>query len=344
MQNNKGLVRWLFLCCGLIFVMVLVGAITRLTESGLSMVEWRAMMDMMPPMTTEAWQSAFAKYKTTPEYLVKNHGMDLDAFQSIYFWEWTHRLLGRVIGLVYALPLAYFWMRGRIPQKLKPRFIFFLALGGLQGFIGWYMVKSGLVNEPRVSHYRLALHFGTALVLFSCLLAQAVALHGRLLAKLQQHPIGIYARQLQPHTLIALALVALTVIWGAFVAGLDAGLIYNEFPTMGGKWIPSDFLFQKPWWTNFFSNHATVQWTHRVLAILSFVTVFSLGLRAIWTRNPVLKKAGHALAGMIFVQVVLGVATLLTHVHLHVAVTHQAGAVITLGLLVYLLTVLRLGR
>lgn len=317
----------------MIFAMVTIGAITRLTESGLSMVEWRAMIDMLPPLGTAQWEAAFAKYQLTPEYKIKNAGMTLDAFKNIYFWEWLHRLWGRLIGLVYALPLVYFWLRGRIPSELKPRFTFFLFLGGLQGFFGWYMVKSGLINEPRVSHYRLALHLGTAFVLFACLWAQALALWPKWQNAIAKHPVPSLAGQ-KAHTWVALLCVALTIIWGAFVAGLDAGLVYNEFPTMGGKWIPGEFMFYKPWWTNFLANHATVQWTHRVLALASFIAVFSLGFRAIRTRHYLLKKVGHALVGMIFLQVVLGIVTLLTHVALHPAVTHQAGALMTLAILV----------
>ncbi len=339
-MTAPSVLKWLWLCLFMVFAMTLIGAITRLTESGLSMVEWRAMIDMLPPLTPDAWQAAFAKYQTSPEYLLKNKGMDLAAFQQIYFWEWLHRLWGRLIGVVFIGPLLYFAARRRIPHTLKKPLALLLALGALQGFIGWYMVKSGLIHEPRVSHYRLALHLSTALVIFSVLLVQVVRLSPRVQAACKTYHVVTTGRQLRVHAWTALILVALTIVWGAFVAGLDAGLIYNEFPTMGGHWIPSEFLFEKPWWKNFLDNHATVQWTHRVLAMSSFVVVFALGLRALWLRVPPLKKCGHALAGMITLQVVLGVTTLLTHVHLHVAVTHQAGAVVMLGLVVTLLTML----
>jgi cytochrome c oxidase assembly protein subunit 15 len=343
MTQNNTLSTWLFTCCGMIFVMVLVGAITRLTESGLSMVEWRAMIDMLPPLSDNAWQAEFAKYQLTPEYIQKNAGMGLESFKQIYFWEWFHRLWGRLIGLVYVLPHVYFWVRGMIPLHLKPRFMGFLLLGGLQGFLGWYMVKSGLVNEPRVSHYRLALHLGTAFLIFGLLWAQALLLWPRFTNALAQHaPTRAQIAMLRPHALIAFVVLVLTILWGAFVAGLDAGLIYNEFPTMGGKWFPSEGWFQSPWWINFFDNHATVQWTHRVLATLAFIVVFSLGLRGIWTQQFILKKLGHALAGMVFLQMVLGIVTLLTQVQVHVAVTHQAGALVLFGLVITQLVVLRL--
>ena len=342
-STSRPLAYWLFMCCLLIFAMILIGAITRLTESGLSMVEWRAMIDMLPPLTEHRWLHEFQHYQQTPEYLQKNTGMSLAAFKRIYFWEWLHRLLGRLIGLAYALPLVYFWGRGKIAPGLKPRFAFFLFLGGLQGFFGWYMVKSGLVNEPRVSHYRLALHFGTALVLLVCLWLQALALWPRTreIARRTWTPVH---QKLLPHGWIALGLLCCTILYGAFVAGLDAGLIYNEFPTMGGKLIPGEWLFLKPWWVNFLQNHATVQWTHRVLGSLSFITLFAFGLRSIWSGNVTLKKLGLGLCAIITTQFILGISTLLSHVDTHLAITHQAGAVLTLLTVVTTILFLRSGR
>lgn len=338
MLPNKKLAVWLLINCAMIFAMVIIGAITRLTESGLSIVDWKPVHDMLPPLNEAAWQSAFAKYQLTPEYIQKNSGMDLASFQKIYFWEWFHRLWGRLIGLVYALPLIYFWIRKQIPSELKPRLVLFLFLGGLQGAIGWYMVKSGLSNEPRVSHYRLALHLVTAFILFALLFAHALTLLPRFQDALRTHkPFVKFC--IKRHAWVSLALVAATIIWGAFVAGLDAGLIYNTFPLMDGKFIPSEFLFEKPWWNNFLHNHATVQWMHRMLGMISFVAVFSLGLRAIATRNSMLRKIGHCLSGMITLQVLLGIVTLLTQVSLHPAVTHQAGALLTVMFLTWFLAV-----
>jgi cytochrome c oxidase assembly protein subunit 15 len=205
---------------------------------------------MMPPIGTAAWQEAFAKYQLTPEYIQKNSGMDMDSFQTIYFWEWLHRLWGRLIGLVYVLPLIWFWIRKQVPGELKPRLVFFLFLGGLQGAIGWYMVKSGLIDEPRVSHYRLALHLAAAFVLFALLWAQALQLLPKFRhALLSYQPYVKFC--IKRHAWVALFLVSATILWGAFVAGLDAGLIYNTFPMMNGKWVPDEFLFEKPWWKNF---------------------------------------------------------------------------------------------
>jgi len=320
--------------------MVTIGAITRLTESGLSIVRWHAASDMLPPLTADTWQTKFQEYQQSPQYVQTNKGMTLDEFKQIYFWEWLHRLLGRLIGMAYALPLLYFWLRGKIPSTLKPRFILFLALGGLQGFIGWYMVKSGLIDEPRVSHYRLALHLVTALLLLVLLWAQALELWPKTRTLAKQYGTPVHERLL-PHAYLAFSLLCCTIVYGAFVAGLRAGWIYNEFPTMGGKLIPGELLFLQPWWQNFLNNHATVQWTHRVLGSLSFITIFALGLRCCWSRNYVLKNLGAMLCVLVAGQFVLGITTLLTHVDLHVAATHQFGAVANLLLLVTAILFLR---
>ena len=336
MSAPSSVVYWLFLCAFMVTLIILVGAITRLTESGLSMVEWRAMIDMLPPLSHQAWMSEFELYRQTPEYLQINKGMSLDEFKNIYFWEWFHRLLGRLVGLVYALPLLYFWLRKKLSAQIKPRLLFLLFLGGLQGFFGWYMVKSGLVNEPRVSHFRLALHLGTALLLLVLLWQTALQLWPRSREWMRLYFTPMHTRLL-PHAWLAFAVVCVTILYGAFVAGLDAGLIYNEFPLMGGALVPSEFMFHQPWWKNFLHNHATVQWTHRVLGTLSFVAVFALALRAVWSKNFVLVRLGYVLAAVILLQFSLGIITLLTHVQLHAATAHQAGAVATLLALVTLL-------
>jgi heme a synthase len=341
--TSRALSYWLFTCCVLIAAMIVIGAITRLTESGLSMVEWRAMMDMLPPLSEAAWVSEFQKYQLTPEYLKTNHGMELDAFKNIYFWEWLHRLLGRVIGIVYAGPLVYFWAVKKIPPKLIPRFLVFLFLGGLQGFFGWYMVKSGLINEPRVSHYRLALHLGTAFVLLCLLWVQALKLHPRI-QHIMHHYATPFLKKYMGHALLSLGVISITILWGAFVAGLDAGMVYNEFPLMGGKIIPGELLAFTPWWQNFLTNHASVQWLHRVLGTLSFLIVFSLGLRCAWQGNAVLKTLGYGLMGLITLQFMLGIGTLLSHVAVPVATLHQSGAVIVLLTLLTTLTFLNYRR
>jgi cytochrome c oxidase assembly protein subunit 15 len=309
--------------------MVIIGAITRLTESGLSIVEWHAAKDMLPPLSGAAWQEAFLKYQNSPQYKDVNAGMSLGDFKQIYFWEWLHRLLGRLIGLAYALPMVYFWLRGKIPGKLKPRFVFFLFLGGLQGAIGWYMVKSGLINEPRVSHYRLALHLCTALLLLALLWLQALQLSPRARQLAHQYSTT-YLQKYRLHAVIGLIFVCITILWGAFVAGLRAGTIYNEFPTMGGKYIPGELLFMHPWWQNFLTNHTSVQWLHRVLGSVTYYLVFVLGIRCFRSKNYLLRNCGIALMVLITVQFSLGVSTLLSHVAIPLAASHQSGAMAVL--------------
>jgi cytochrome c oxidase assembly protein subunit 15 len=328
-NHSHSLAIWLFSCCVLIAALVVIGAITRLTESGLSIVDWHAASDMLPPLSNTAWGEAFQKYQTSPQYKDVNAGMSLADFKAIYFWEWLHRLLGRLVGLAYALPLAVFWLRGKIPAALKPRFVFYLFLGGLQGAIGWYMVKSGLVNEPRVSHYRLALHLCTALLLLSLLWLQALQLSPRV-RMLAHNYSTIHLEKYRAHGFAALGIICVTILWGAFVAGLRAGMEYNEFPTMGGHLIPGEILFLQPWWQNFLSNHASVQFLHRVLGTLSFLTVFSFGLRCFWSRNYLLKNCGIVLMLAITLQFILGISTLLSRVAIPLATLHQSGAVLTL--------------
>jgi cytochrome c oxidase assembly protein subunit 15 len=323
---------WLLICCAMIFIMAMIGAVTRLTESGLSMVRWHAVTDILPPLHETDWQHQFALYQQTPEYKELNNGMELGQFKQIYFWEWLHRLWGRLIGLVYALPFIYFLIRRQIPRQLLPRFVFFLLLGGLQGFIGWYMVKSGLIDEPRVSHYRLALHLGTAFVIFALLWRQALEL---LYPKLSA-PTPLLPDSLKRHGIVALILASITMVWGVFVAGLDAGMIYNEFPLMGGQIVPSEAFFINPAWKNFFDNHAMVQFTHRWLAVATFFIVLSFAVRCRHiTYTPRIRQLGLGLILTILLQLGLGLATLLTQVMVPIAALHQAGALTVLALLVW---------
>jgi cytochrome c oxidase assembly protein subunit 15 len=331
-QPLKPIALWLLANVALIFIMAIIGAVTRLTESGLSMVQWHVVMDMLPPLNPEAWQHQFSLYQQTPEYLKLNHGMSLEDFKSIYFWEWLHRLWGRMLGLTYAIPFVYFLIRRQIPRWLLPNLVFFLFLGGLQGFVGWYMVKSGLIDEPRVSHYRLALHLGMAFIIFALLWRQALQL---LYPKLTA-PTPLLPASLKTHGVIGLVLASITIVWGVFVAGLDAGMIYNEFPLMGGQIVPAEAWHLSPAWLNLFDNHAMVQFTHRALAIVTFITVFAFGwrCRAI-AYTPRIRKLGLWLLVAITTQLALGIITLLTQVSLHAAATHQAGALIVLALLIW---------
>lgn len=322
----------------LVFAMAVIGAITRLTESGLSMVEWKPLIGVLPPLSDAEWMRVFDLYRDTPEYRVFNRGMDLDGFKVIFFWEWLHRLWGHLIGAAFLLPFLWFLARGRIPRGMTPALVGLFLLGALQGAIGWFMVMSGLVDRPEVSHYRLALHLSTAILIFALLIRTALRLLDPLpLAGWRPDSAG-----LRRHSGWALALVSLTVVWGAFVAGTDAGFAYNTFPTMEGRWIPPEMGTLSPWWLNPFENTAAIQFVHRWLAIATALVVLALWLRIRAARLP-----GHApriaslLALAIVLQVGLGIATLLSVVWTPLAAAHQAGALLVVAALVTLRHALR---
>lgn len=322
------MVRWLWLCAFMVFAMAIIGAITRLTESGLSIVQWEPIGGALPPLSQADWQVLFDEYRQSPQYLQINRGMSLEEFQGIFWWEWIHRQWGRLIGIVYALPLLWFAATRTVRGSLLLKLVALLGLGGLQAFVGWIMVASGLVDRPSVSHYRLALHLSLATILMALLIWLAVSCNDT--RRFQAAGPGLRA-----HSKLAFLLLFTTLVWGAFVAGLDAGLIYNEFPRMGASLFPAEGFDLKPLWLNFFENHAAVQFTHRWLAIAAALVIAWLGLEA-W-RSPVTtaraKKLGLALVLMVSVQIVLGITTLLTNVHLHVATAHQGGALILIGLM-----------
>lgn len=331
--------QWLWLCAGMVFAMAIIGAITRLTESGLSIVEWNPVGGAIPPLTGAEWQRLFAEYQQSPQYRQVNHGMSLAEFKGIFWWEWIHRFWGRLIGIVFALPLLWFAVTRRVKGALLLKLLGLLLLGGLQGGIGWFMVASGLVDQPNVSHYRLALHLSFAMLLMALLVYMALSVG-------DTRPLGRIERAgqgLRGQTRFTFALLALTIIWGAFVAGLDAGLIYNEFPYMGDKLFPGEGLQLQPVWRNFVENHATVQFTHRWLALTTAFFVLLLGIELL--RNPNVShrasRLGWMLIGMVGVQVALGITTLLTHVKIHPAVAHQGGALLLVGLMTALVYELR---
>ena len=330
-RDQKALQFWLFACAGLVFAMVLVGAVTRLTDSGLSITEWKPFSGAIPPLNEQEWQRVFGLYKESPEFTKQNFWMTLADFKIIFFWEWFHRFLGRIIGLAFAVPLLIFWIRKKIPQGYHLKFLGLLLLGGLQGVMGWVMVQSGLIDRPDVSHYRLAAHLVLALLIFAALVWQGLNLNP---LKRRSHSA------LYTHGWLALGAYMLTVFWGAYTAGLDAGLIYNEsFPKMGNQWLPPGLWSYQPWWINFFENPIGVQFIHRWLAMLTVVSILSFWLHALHKRHsfPVL----HALALMILLQMGLGIATLFSSVALPLAVLHQAGAVTVLLLLITSLHQLR---
>lgn len=296
----------------MIFAMAVIGAVTRLTESGLSITEWKPVTGALPPLNEAAWQHQFDLYKQSPEYAAKHFWMELPDFKKIFFWEWLHRLWGRMIGLVYAVPLCWFLLRKQIPRQNLWKYAGLLALGAAQGFLGWFMVRSGLIDRPSVSHFRLAAHLSLALLLFSLIWWLALSLRDNI-AERASSCIRAYGWA-------CLALLSITIVWGAFVAGLDAGMIYNTFPHMGEGFIPPDF-------GNIYSAPAGVQFTHRCLAITTFCALLIL---AWYRRND---RVSLLLACMAFVQVGLGISTLLTRVDIGLAALHQAGAITLLALL-----------
>lgn len=320
MQQVPASVRqWLIVVAGMIFFMIVIGALTRLTESGLSMVEWRPVTGWLPPLSDAAWQAELQKYLASPQGRLVNRDFTVPEFREIFWLEYIHRLWGRLIGLVFALPLAWFWWRGALNAYLKPRLLALLVLGGLQGAMGWAMVASGLVDRPSVSHYRLAAHLMLAVVLY----AYTVWLI------LQLIPSGI--RRDDPKTArkstALIGFLAVVMIWGAFVAGLRAGTAHSTFPTMSGYWIPPGLFDLSPWWINFFENGTTIQFVHRWLAKLLFLGVLVMAWRA--PRSETLAAAAIA-----FFQLGLGIATILSGVSIPIATLHQAGAVLLLTALI----------
>ena len=311
---NKAISNWLFFTAFMVFCMAVIGAITRLTESGLSMVEWRPFIGALPPLSESEWQRVFALYQETPEYINKNFGMELSEFKNIFFWEWFHRFWGRLIGLVYALPLIYFWIRKKIPSGYGWKLFLGLILGGSQAVMGWYMVESGFVDRPSVSHFRLAAHLGLACIIYAYLLWLAFDLRG----SVKLCPSSFCLKR---HGWITLGFVSITIIWGAYVAGLDAGLVYNNWPQMGPHWIPPELTGLG----SIFLDPMAVQFTHRWIAIVTMVIVLSFAWRV----------KNYALAGMVIAQVVLGIATLLSMVAIPLAALHQAGAFILVGLIIH---------
>lgn len=316
---------WLFVCCALVFAMVVVGGVTRLTHSGLSIAEWDPIVGAVPPLDTADWQKAFTLYQATPEYRDVNRGMTLDEFKGIFWWEYFHRLLGRAIGVVFLLPYLAFLLARRIPRGYALPLAGIFVLGGLQGALGWFMVKSGLVADPRVSQFRLTAHLGMAFVILAAMLWTALSLRRRG-RDAERAPVPRAARA------VARALAVLVfaqVLLGGLVAGTHAGFAYNTFPLMNGAIVPDEIMMLSPWWRNFFWNLATVQFDHRLLAWLLAVIVPWAWWRL--RRLPLPRRArilADALLAAVAIQIALGIATLLMVVPLSLAALHQAGAVV----------------
>lgn len=307
--------QWLIVVAGMIFFMIVIGALTRLTESGLSMVEWRPVTGWLPPLSDAAWQAELKKYLASPQGRIVNRDFTVLEFQEIFWLEYIHRVWGRLIGLAFALPLAWFWWRGALNAYLKPRLLALLVLGGLQGAMGWAMVASGLVDRPSVSHYRLAAHLFLAIVIY----AYTVWLILELTPRAIHRDDPKVARKAT--ALIGFLLVVL--VWGAFMAGLRAGTAHSTFPTMSGYWIPPGLFDLSPAWINLFENGTTIQFVHRWLAKLLVLGVLIMAWRA--PRSETLAAAAMALF-----QLGLGIATILSGVSIPIATLHQAGAVLLL--------------
>ena len=312
-RDRRTVAAWLLLCAALVFLIVLVGGVTRLTRSGLSIVEWQPLLGAIPPLSEADWQALFAKYRETPEFRRVNFDMTLEGFKTIFWWEYAHRLLGRAIGVVFLLPFLWFLFRKKLNAPLAWKLAAIFLLGGLQGALGWFMVQSGLVDDPRVSHFRLTAHLGLALAIFAALLWLAL---GLLFPRRESFSKAATALP---------ALVFLMALSGGMVAGLRAGYAYNTFPLMNGQLVPSEILALEPWWRNFLYNMATVQFVHR-----AFFWLLAVLVPLAWWRHRA-SAAAHALMAAFVLQAALGIGTLLLGVPVALGAAHQGGAVLLLA-------------
>ena len=321
-RSRRAVACWLLALAGLVLAMVVLGGITRLHHAGLSIVDWRPLVGVLPPFGEEAWQALFADYKRFPEYQEINRGMTLDEFKGIFWLEYAHRLLGRIVGIVFILPFLWFLIRRAFGWPLALKVLAIGVLGGLQGLLGWYMVQSGLVDQPDVSPYRLAAHLGLAVAIYGCLIWVALGLLMEVTVERVRQ-----ANRWRGTVWGATGLVFLTILSGAFVAGNDAGLAYNTFPLMADAIVPPDIFLIEPLWRNFFETVPLVQLDHRLLAMLTALVVIVLWAAALrWLEAPPVRVALHAAAGAVLGQFVLGIATLLTFVPVSLGAAHQVGA------------------
>jgi cytochrome c oxidase assembly protein subunit 15 len=332
--QDRSVAIWLLICCGLVFSMVVLGGFTRLTGSGLSMVDWRPLMGWLPPFSDAEWQRVFEMYQQSPEFLKVNAHMDVDAFKGIFWLEFLHRLLGRTIGIVFLLPFIFFFVKGYIRAREWPKYLLMFILGGMQGVLGWYMVKSGLVDNPHVSQYRLTAHLSAAFLIYAYMFWVAMSLLFPASGKVE-HP---WYRK----SLAMTILTSVTIISGGFVAGLKAGKIYNTFPMMGDYWIPPGTMALEPFWRNFFDNMTTVQLDHRILAITTFIVIISFWIKARKAELPSrTRPAVNALLHTALLQVILGITTLVLSVPVILGATHQAVAMLLFTISIYILHSLR---
>ena len=328
-RHARALRLWLGALAALIVAMILVGGATRLTDSGLSIIEWQPVVGVIPPLSESDWNEAFSAYKTIPEYTEIKRGMSLEAFKTIYWWEWAHRFLGRLIGLAFLAPFVLFWIAGCIPASLLPRLVALFVLGGLQGALGWYMVMSGLSERNDVSQYRLAAHFGLALVILGYTLWLLFGLGGPRRARARpQSPVWVAG--------FVLVLIFVQMLAGALVAGLDAGMGYNTWPLINGAFVPAGLAEASPWYLNLFENPLAVQFNHRMLGYA--VVAAALG-QFLWlalkSAPPPLLGSALTLALLAILQAGLGVWTLLLAVPIPLGLAHQAGAIAIFAVALY---------
>ncbi len=323
-KQSLHLVIWLAVVCLVVYLMIVVGGVTRLTQSGLSMVDWRPIMGVVPPLTTEDWQQTFDAYKQYPEYQKINKGMSLGEFKQIFYWEYGHRVLGRMIGMIYFLPFVVFLAMGRVEKRWQPRLWIAFTLGGLQGLMGWYMVKSGLVDVPYVSHYRLAAHLMLAMLILAFLF-------WLILDMLAVKKPEVSASQ-SSMSMWLLILLVVQLVLGAFTAGLDAGYGFNTWPLMHGQFLADAALMMSPFWLNFVENGVMIQFVHRWLGALLVLGILWFAFKS---RGTALFGATMILVGVTLVQFLLGVTTLLYRVPVVLGSLHQAVACLMLLALVY---------
>jgi len=336
--HDRQVAVWLFFVAAIIFFMIILGGVTRLTHSGLSMVDWNPIMGTIPPITDSDWNAVFSRYQEFPEYQKINQGMTLESFKSIFYFEYFHRVLGRLIGLLFLVPCLFFWFKGAIRRSMLPQMVAMFVLGGFQGLLGWYMVKSGLVKDPHVSQYRLTAHLISAVVIYSYILWVAFGLLKKPVTDAVEQP----ARKLYGYGVALAALVVFMIASGGFVAGTKAGFAYNTFPLMDGQFIPDGLYTLQPFWSNWFENITTIQFNHRMIAYLLvlIVPLFCFAVRRLGqTDNS--RIAAHLLLAMLVIQVTLGVATVLLKVPVAIGASHQGGAVLLLSIIIFIVREIR---
>lgn len=325
LRDRRLVAAWLFVVAFMILVMVVLGGATRLTGSGLSIMEWAPVSGILPPLSEADWQHLYHLYETIPQYALLHRGFGLAGFKQIFWLEWVHRFWGRLLGVVFLVPLLWFWATGRISRRLRPRLALFFVLGGLQGAVGWFMVASGfLPDSTAVSPYRLVAHLALAVLLYGAILWTGLDV-------LWPPALRSGTRTVARLAGLTVALVGLTMLAGGFVAGLHAGLDYNTFPLMGGRLVPDGYAALAPFWRNFTENITAVQFDHRVLATLTALTALAtVGIGLAASPPPAARTALLALGAAVLLQYALGVATLLLVVPVPLATAHQAGAILLL--------------